>query len=157
MKRLVIAIPLVLLAALSFALNKARTPAEAEGPIRILFLGHDSEHHDSNKYFPMLSKALGRDGIYFDYYTDVEEALGDFSHLSKYDGVLLYANHGAISEKQYGNLKRYITEGGGFIPVHCASACFNNQPDFVRLVGGKFAHHKGRNLPRQWWRRSIQR
>ena len=146
MKRLVIAIPLILLAALSFALNKAESPAEAEGPIRILFLGHDSEHHDSNKYFPMLSKALGRDGIYFDYYTNVEEALGDFSHLSKYDGVLLYANHGAISVKQYGNLKRYVTEGGGFIPVHCASACFNNQPDFVRLVGGKFAHHKGKEF-----------
>lgn len=64
MKRLVIAIPLVLVAALSFALNKAESPAEAEGPIRILFLGHDSEHHDSSKYFPMLSKGLGRDGIF---------------------------------------------------------------------------------------------
>ena len=54
MKRLVIAIPLVLVAALSFALNKAESPAEAEGPIRILFLGHDSEHHDSSKYLSLI-------------------------------------------------------------------------------------------------------
>jgi len=146
MKRLALTMPLALLAALSYALNKAETPAEKDGPVRILFLGHDSKHHDSNRYFPMLSKALGRDGIYFDYYTDVDEALGDASHLSRYDGVLLYANHDKISEKQYGNLKNYLAEGGGFIPVHCASACFNNQPDFVRLVGGKFAHHKGKEF-----------
>ena len=36
-------------------------------PIRVLFLGHESKHHNSNEYFPILSKALGRDAIYFDY------------------------------------------------------------------------------------------
>ena len=36
-------------------------PAKADdGPIRVLFLGHESEHHNSNLYCPMLSRA-GRD------------------------------------------------------------------------------------------------
>ena len=56
MKRLVIAIPLILVAALSFALNKAEAPAEKEGPVRILFLGHDSEHHDSINTFRCFRK-----------------------------------------------------------------------------------------------------
>ena len=146
MKRLALMIPLVLVAALSFALNKAETLEEKQGPVRILFLGHDSKHHNSNAYFPMLAKALGRDGIYFDYHTNVEEALGDAEYLAKFDGVLLYANHNAITPKQFQNLTQFIENGGGFIPVHSASACFGNEPGFVKLVGGKFAHHKGKEF-----------
>ena len=84
MKRLALIIPLALIAALSFALNKAETLEEKQGPVRILFLGHDSKHHNSNAYFPMLSKALGRDGIYFDYHTNVGEALGDAEYCLLY-------------------------------------------------------------------------
>ena len=32
------------------------------GPIRVLFLGHDSKHHNSNMFYPMLAKGLGLDG-----------------------------------------------------------------------------------------------
>ncbi|SVB03036.1 uncharacterized protein METZ01_LOCUS155890, partial [marine metagenome] len=65
----------------------------SKGPIRVLFLGHESKHHNSNEYYPMLSKALGRDAIYFDYVTSMEEALGDAEYLGKFDALLLYANH----------------------------------------------------------------
>ena len=33
------------------------------GPIRVLFLGHPAKHHNSNEYYPMIAKALGRDAI----------------------------------------------------------------------------------------------
>ncbi|NRB43821.1 MAG: hypothetical protein HRU47_03340, partial [Verrucomicrobiales bacterium] len=89
-----------------------------EGAIRVLFLGHDSEHHNSNKYYPMLAKGLGRDAIYFDYVTSVEEALGDATFLGKFDALLLYANHGTITPNQWKNLKDYVEGGGGFVPVH---------------------------------------
>lgn len=113
-----------------------------EGPVRILFLGHDAEHHPSNDYYPMLAEGLGPDGIYFDYHTSVAEALGDYDYLSQFDGVLLYANHDTIERAHYNNLVRFIEEGGGFIPVHCASWCFRNQLGFVQLVGGQFKHHE---------------
>ena len=113
-----------------------------EGAIRVLFLGHESEHHNSNKYYPMLAKGLGRDAIYFDYVTSVEEALGDADYLSKFDTVMLYANHGEITPQQWKNLKGYVEGGGGFVPVHCASWCFGNEPEFDQLVGGRFASHK---------------
>ena len=114
-----------------------------DGPIRVLFLGHESEHHNSNLYYPMLSRALGRDAIYFDYVTSVEEALGDADTLGQFDALLLYANHGKIEPHQWKNLKNYVEGGGGFVPVHCASWCFGNEPGFDKLVGGRFKSHQG--------------
>ena len=83
MKNRALYIPLItsIVAAMAlviFAAPKTKTEIKTkEGAIRVLFLGHESEHHNSNKYYPMLAKGLGRDAIYFDYVTSVEEALGD--------------------------------------------------------------------------------
>lgn len=52
--------------ALAIAARVAPTSTPKEGAIRVLFLGHESEHHNSNKFYPMLAKGLGRDAIYFD-------------------------------------------------------------------------------------------
>ena len=146
MKHLALLVPLFLIAAFSFGSKEESPAAVKEGPLRILFLGHDQKHHNSNEYFPMLAKATGREGIYFDYHTDVEEALGDYDYLSHFDGVLLYANHDKMSPTQFQNLNRFVEEGGGFIPVHCASACFGNEPRFTKLVGGKFSNHQGKEF-----------
>ena len=116
--------------------------AEA-GPIRVLFLGHPAKLHNSNEYYPMLAKALGQDAIYFDYTVSVEEALGDAQYLGQFDVLLLYANHGTIQPHQWTNLKNFVENGGGFVPVHCASWCFGNEPGFDKLVGGRFKSHQG--------------
>lgn len=113
-----------------------------DGPVRVLFVGHDSEQHNSNLYFPMLAKALGRDAIYFDYVTTTEAAFADAAYLDLFDAVLLYANHKEIDPAHWANLKSFIEEGGGFVPVHCASWCFQNIPEFDQVVGGRFAEHK---------------
>ena len=128
----------------AIAASETSNLAKADnGPIRVLFLGHESEHHNSNLYYPMLSRALGPDAIYFDYVTSVEEALGDADYLGKFDALLLYANHGRIEPHQWKNLKGYVEGGGGFVPVHCASWCFGNEPGFDKLVGGRFKSHQG--------------
>ena len=134
---------LVALAAVSPKGADEQEPKQENGPIRVLFLGHDSKHHNSNKYYPMLAKGLGSDGIYFDYVTTVEEAFDDAEFLGQFDAVLLYANHGTITPSQWKNLKDYVEGGGGFVPVHCASWCFGNQPEFDQLVGGRFDSHGG--------------
>ncbi len=139
----------LLAAAFGVAVSGAFPVEAAEGPLRILFLGHESEHHDSNRFFPMLQQALGPDAIYFDYVTSVNAAFGDRSHLDRFDAVLLYANHGTISSEEWQNLKGYVEAGGGFVPVHCASWCFANEPGFDQLVGGRFkSHQTGVFLPR---------
>ncbi len=124
------------------ALLPAAALAERTGPIRVLFLGHEAEHHDSGAYAPMLMKALGREAIWFDYAVTPEAAFADAEFLDRFDAVLLYANHERIDPAHWANLKAFIEGGRGFVPVHCASACFENIPEFDQVVGGRFDRHK---------------
>lgn len=140
--------PYSLLSVILFSLLCSGVPARemharpAEGPVRVLFVGHEAEHHNSGLYYPMLVTALGRDAIWFDYVTTPEAAFADAEYLANFDAVLLYANHAKIDPAHWENLKSFIEEGGGFVPVHCASWCFSNIPEFDQVVGGRFAHHK---------------
>ncbi|SHI98655.1 PVC-type heme-binding CxxCH protein [Pseudozobellia thermophila] len=108
--------------------------------IEILFLGHSQEHHNSRAYFPILASALAKDGInitYTENQNDINKA-----NLSKYDGLMVYANHEQISPKQEKALLDYVSEGHAFIPVHSASFCFKNSPAYIDLVGGQFMTHE---------------
>ena len=127
MKRL---LPLLLVLALSLA------AVAAPRPIRVLFLGHESEHHPSATYLPFLMERNGRDAIYFDYFTK-PDCLNPET-LALYDAVMLYANHSTIKPEQFDALKAFVESGHGFLPIHCASACFSNEPRFIALVGGRF-------------------
>ena len=60
----------MLVGSLVVAAYVAPTPVETTaalkpGTIRVLFLGHDRKHHNSNKYYPMLAKGLEGDAIHF--------------------------------------------------------------------------------------------
>lgn len=132
-----------LLTLLLFFVMNLILSASQDGPIRVLFLGqHDNELHNSDEYFPILSSALGRDAIYFDYITDVEEALGNHEYLNMFDVLLLYANHDTIAPHQWRNLKNFVEQGGGFVPIHSASWSFRNEPEFAKLVGASFKSHQ---------------
>ena len=34
-----------------------------------------------------------------------------------------------------------MASGGGFVPLHCASFCFLNSPEYIALVGAQFQKH----------------
>ena len=55
------------------------------------------------------------------------------AYLGKFDALLIYANHPRLTAKQWKNLQSYVRNGGGFVPVHCASWCFSNIPEFDQL------------------------
>ena len=113
----------------------------SDGPrrIEILFLGHNSEHHHSSRYMPMLAAALAKEGINFTYTEDIADLNKD--NLARYDGLMIYANHEQIHPDQEEALLDFVEEGNGFIPVHSASFCFQNSPEYIRLVGGQFQKH----------------
>ncbi len=111
----------------------------APHPIRVLFLGHEAEHHKSGVLMPVLAQAMGREAIYFDYFTK-PECLNPET-LSHYDAVMLYANHDSISAEQFAALSSFVASGHGFLPIHCASYCFRNEPKFIAMVGGLFKSH----------------
>lgn len=107
--------------------------------IEILFLGHNSEHHNSERFAPMLAMPLFQKGINISYTADPQDLNSE--NLSKYDGLIIYANHDSISPGQERALKEFVEGGKGLIPIHSASYCFRNSDWYVKAVGGQFKSH----------------
>ena len=127
---------------LTVLLNSCMQQEKDDKPRRleILFLGHKSKHHDSEKLAELLSQEYFKKGINITYTTNPDDLLRD--DLKLYDGLLLYANHDSISAPQEKALLSYVNSGKGFIPIHCASWCFRNSPEGVELIGGQFKTHQ---------------
>jgi len=116
---------------------------KSDGPRRLelLFLGHESKHHDSEMLAGILSKEYFTDGINITYTTDPDDMLKE--EFSLYDGLIVYANHDSITPQQEEALLNFVASGKGFIPIHSASYCFRNSPEVVALIGGQFKSHEG--------------
>lgn len=111
---------------------------EAGPPLRVLFLGDRGHHQPADRAEQLIPVMAGR-GIAVEYTEDVS-ALNP-ERLAKYDALLLYANIDAITPEQEKALLDYVSNGGGFAPIHCASYCFRNSEAFVALVGAQFEKH----------------
>ena len=119
--------------------NKSKRSDDGPRRLEILFLGHNSEHHNSAEYLPMLASALSREGINFTYTEDPADLNAE--NLSHFDGLMIYANHEKMDPAQEKALLDFVAEGKGFIPVHSASFCFQNSAEYIQLVGGQFQKH----------------
>ena len=106
-------------AALSFV------PLTNGNELNVLFLG-DNGHHKPRQRYEMLRPAMQAVGIKLTYTDDLNELSSE--NLSKYDTVLLYANIDNISKPHEKSLLDFVSKGGGFVPVHCATFCFRNSP-----------------------------
>jgi hypothetical protein len=70
-----------------FTLVFALCASAADGPIRVLFLGHEEQKfHASARWCALLMQNLGRDGIYFDY--EVKPDCFTPERLQHYDAVM---------------------------------------------------------------------
>ena len=61
--------------------------------------------------------------------------------LEKVQAVVLYFHQRTISAKALDCLEQYLSQGGGCLAVHSASASFKQEPHFAALLGGRFDHH----------------
>ncbi|MFO1076304.1 MAG: PVC-type heme-binding CxxCH protein [Planctomycetota bacterium] len=116
--------------------------------LQVLFFGaptSNGPHHDPITRYRVLKKGLGVEGIDLTYSEDPAAAF-TAPNLAQFDAVLMYGNwaqNAPMKREQLTALLSYVDHGGGFVPVHCASACFGGSPLFVRLVGARFATHGG--------------
>jgi putative membrane-bound dehydrogenase-like protein len=108
--------------------------------VEILFLGHNSKHHYSEKFVPMLALPLFQHGINITYTADPKDLNAE--NLSKYDGLMIYANHDKIDPAQEQAMRDFVEGGKALIPIHSASYCFRNSDWFVGAVGGQFKSHR---------------
>ncbi|MEC8474848.1 MAG: ThuA domain-containing protein, partial [Planctomycetota bacterium] len=107
--------------------------------LQLIFLG-DQGHHQPSRRAGELLPVLQERGIEVRYREDVDAVLSD-EVLEGLDGLILYANIDNLGEQQAESLLRFVSRGGGFIPLHCASFCFRNQPEVVALMGAQFQRH----------------
>lgn len=112
--------------------------ASAAERLPVLFLGDRGHHRPADRAAQLLPVMAGR-GIDITYTEDPADL--NPAHLARFKAVLLYANIGSLADAQEQALLDYIAAGGGFVPVHCASACCGKSDRFVALVGAAFARH----------------
>ncbi|MAI71376.1 MAG: glycosyl hydrolase [Rhodopirellula sp.] len=115
------------------------TRAEGTAPLTLQFLG-DQGHHQPARRAAELLPALAERGINVQYSEDVAAVL-NAQNLANIDGLILYANIDHITEDQAKALLEFVRDGGGFIPLHCASFCFRNNEEIVALMGAQFQRH----------------
>jgi putative membrane-bound dehydrogenase-like protein len=129
---------LVALAALVAMSPQAPPASEPPRPLSVLFLGDRGHHLPANRAAQLTPVMAGR-GIDITYTEDV----GDLNPttLAKYDALVVYANIDAIAPDQAKALLDYVANGRGFVPLHCASYCFRNNPEVVALIGAQFQRH----------------
>jgi putative membrane-bound dehydrogenase-like protein len=130
------ALILVSLAALSATVHAADPPEKTT--LSVLFLGDAGLHHPADRYAQLAPIFAGRgiDMTYTEKTSDLNPAT-----LAKYDALVIYANTTQITKDQEKALLDYVENGGGFVPLHCASFCFLNSPAYIDLVGAQFQKH----------------
>lgn len=116
--------------------TSATAPLKAPRRGEVLFLGNVGKHHDATKYAPWLAISLFKAGINTTYTTDPQDLNPE--NLSKYDGLVIYANHDSISSSQEAALKSFVEEGKGLIALHAAAGCFRNSDWYIKTVGGQY-------------------
>ncbi|CAH0993938.1 hypothetical protein EMA8858_00043 [Emticicia aquatica] len=131
MKKLILFLTLMLSFSTLFAQKGRR--------LEILFLG-DNGHHKPIERVPSIMAALGSKGINFTYTDKLEDI--NTQNLAKYDALMIFANWDDITPTAEKALLDYVAAGKGILPIHCASYCFRNSPEYVKLVGGQFWRHR---------------
>ncbi len=110
----------------------------AEDPIKVLMLG-DGGFHKPSQLYRSLVEPLKASSIELKYTEELSDVNSD--NLKSFAGVLIFANIERITPEAEKALLEYVENGGGLIPVHCASFCFLNSPKYIELVGGQFKRH----------------
>ena len=124
---------------LTFMLSFSSIFAQTGRRLEILFLG-DNGHHKPIERVPTIMAALGNKGINFTYTDKLEDI--NAQNLSKYDALMIFANWDEITPAAEKALLDYVASGKGLLPIHCASYCFRNSPEYVKMVGGQFWRHR---------------
>ena len=133
MKNSIILLILTIFSITTFAQNSPK-PRRLE----VLFLG-DNGHHKPVERLPSIMSALGNKGINFTYTNKLEDI--NLENLNRFDALMIYANWDEITPKAETALLAYVASGKGILPIHCASFCFRNSPEYIKMVGGQFWKH----------------
>ena len=87
----------------------------------------DNGHHRPVDMFHETARVLEKRGIEMKYTDRMEDLTPET--LAGFDGLVLYANIDRIEDAQAQAVLDYVAGGKAFIPIHCATYCWRNNPD----------------------------
>jgi hypothetical protein len=99
----------IIFIAFSFTQLNAQTPKKLE----LLFLGHDSKHHNSDVLASIMSKEYFKKGINITYTSNINDL--NEKTLKPYDGLILYANYDTISASHATALLNFVKNASSSI------------------------------------------
>ncbi len=129
-----------LLRTLALLLMLTATSTATAADLKLLFMG-DNGHHRPSERFHELAPVMEARGIELKYTDRMEDLTAET--LAGFDGLVLFANIDKIEDAQAKAVLDYVARGKGFIPLHCATFCWRNNPEIVKLMGGQFQRHGG--------------
>jgi uncharacterized protein len=105
---------------------------------RILLISNPMpSYHRIENTLPQLQKALA--GFNLDHTQDAADL--NAAKLANYDALLVYCTGQQLADEQWTALNHFVEKGGALIGIHNATDTWKNQPDYIRLIGGKFVTH----------------
>jgi type 1 glutamine amidotransferase len=63
------------------------------------------------------------------------------SDLDIFSAMVIYIHHKKISEAALAKLDQFVSNGGGLLGVHSATASFQQQKHYFDILGGRFTGH----------------
>ena len=86
-----------------------------------------------------LHKTLAQlDGFEFQHTRTLEKLPGN---LRDFSAIVIYVHHKKISETALATLDDFVSNGGGVLGVHTATAAFKKQLHYFEILGGRFVGH----------------
>jgi uncharacterized protein len=86
-----------------------------------------------------LSKMLAElDGFEFQHMRSMEKLP---NNLSDFSALVIYVHHKKISDSALETLDGFVSNGGGILGVHTATASFKQQMHYFEILGGRFTGH----------------
>ncbi len=115
-------------------------PEPGEDTISVLMMGGpEGGSHDAPARQVQITEYLLNRGIEAQYTDRLADLESDTLH--RYDAWIMYDNRSGLTQKQEDSIVEFVENGGGFVPIHSASACFPESDAYSSLVGGRFESH----------------
>jgi putative membrane-bound dehydrogenase-like protein len=106
----------------------------------MLLGGPEGGSHNAPDRQVQITEYLRNRGIEV-WYTDRQDDLLEET-LHDYDAWILIDNRSGLTQEQEDSLVNFVeNEGGGFVALHSASACFTESDRFIEHLGGQFESH----------------
>lgn len=105
---------------------------------RVLLISKGSEHPDYAARVALVHTLGKIRNLKITHISSLERLPGDFGN---YDAMVLYFHENQVSKGALSSFERYVSEGGGVLAIHSATASYMAEDVYINILGGRFTEH----------------